>query len=556
MAASPRFQQPVPPRPLPLRAVLPRTVRMRTVLLLLGALGFMLPVVGLLWLRVYDTQLVRQTESELLAQAALIGATIQHQMSGALAGESGAEIEATVGAEVLLPRPATLDIATHSILPPAPDAEPALHPVAPRYQALGARLGQILRLAKTHTLAAVRVVDTNGTVFASSSGELGASLLQQAEIQKALAGQSVSSLRQRVARDRQAPPLSSISRSTGVRVFVATPVFVEGRVQAAVLLSRTPMTLGKALYQDGVQLLSMSVVLFSALLLVALLAAYLVVRPIHLLAAMASALGRGEGEASAPHGLAKLRHPITTEVAEVSDAIALAFSTLQARGAYIQNFAAHVSHEFKTPLTAINGALLLLQEHEADMTKEERQRFVRNALADTAMLERLVQRLLELARADVAKPSSLSRCSARQVIESVVMNQGQKRQEGIKAELSALPAGVFVMIDEVTFGSVLTSLLDNAFIHGRPPVSVTARANQHLEVEVMDAGPGVSEANESRIFHPFFTTARATGSTGLGLTIARALVRAHRGELSYDRQKAAFVLHLPLVASPAAAATV
>jgi len=83
-----------------------------------------------------------------------------------------------------------------------------------------------------------------------------------------------------------------------------------------------------------------------------------------------------------------------------------------------------------------------------------------------------------------------------------------------------------------TLEAVLENLLDNAFQHGGAGVQVTlearaARGGGALEIVVRDDGAGISPANSARVFDPFFTTARDRGGTGLGLTIVRALLRAH-----------------------------
>ena len=66
--------------------------------------------------------------------------------------------------------------------------------------------------------------------------------------------------------------------------------------------------------------------------------------------------------------------------------------SLEHRSEYIRNFAAHVSHEFKTPLTAIQGAIELLEEHSHDMPAEQRARFLHNISLDAERLKRLVDR--------------------------------------------------------------------------------------------------------------------------------------------------------------------
>src|SRR5439155_39005 len=113
---------------------------------------------------------------------------------------------------------------------------------------------------------------------------------------------------------------------------------------------------------------------------------------------------RGERAARGEQGaVAPLARPITREVARLSEAVATMARTLEERADYIRTFASQVSHEFKAPLTAIQGAVELLRDHAATMSAEERDRFLENLAADAQRLERLVRRLLELARAYVAE---------------------------------------------------------------------------------------------------------------------------------------------------------
>ena len=94
-----------------------------------------------------------------------------------------------------------------------------------------------------------------------------------------------------------------------------------------------------------------------------------------------------------------LRHPVTHDIAELSEAVATMAQTLEQRADYIRNFAAHVSPEFKTPLSAIQGSVELLRDHADSMPPGQRKRFIDIPSNDALRLERLVRRLLELARA-------------------------------------------------------------------------------------------------------------------------------------------------------------
>ena len=110
------------------------------------------------------------------------------------------------------------------------------------------------------------------------------------------------------------------------------------------------------------------------------------------------------------------------------------------------------------------------------------------------------------------------------------------------------------MAHEMLVG-ILTSLIDNARQHGGESVRVRIETRldrgsrpPRVELRLADDGPGISEANAPRIFTPFFTTAREKGGSGLGLSIARALVEAHGGtiELEPAERGATFLLRLPI----------
>ena len=95
---------------------------------------------------------------------------------------------------------------------------------------------------------------------------------------------------------------------------------------------------------------------------------------------------------------------MTREAQSLSESIVTMARTLEARADYVRDLALGISHEFKTPLTGIRGGAELLRDHLDEMSADERRKFLSNILADTERLERLVRRILELARADALAP--------------------------------------------------------------------------------------------------------------------------------------------------------
>src|SRR4029453_13572958 len=140
-----------------------------------------------------------------------------------------------------------LDVRAGRIRPPAEAArKPATEPDAEALAA-GARLADVVRAASRETLSGIRIGDRNGIVVASSGEEGGLSLAHREEVKDALAGRRVSLLRVRTSTEPD-PPLHSISRGQRYRVFLAPPAKAGDRVVGAVVLSRTPLDISKALW--------------------------------------------------------------------------------------------------------------------------------------------------------------------------------------------------------------------------------------------------------------------------------------------------------------------
>ena len=181
------------------------------------------------------------------------------------------------------------------------------------------------------------------------------------------------------------------------------------------------------------------------------------------------------------------------------------------------------------------------------MSAEERDRFLENLAADAQRLERLVRRLLELARADVAEPGD-ERADLAAVLAAIAERH---RRLGIDVRLALAPRLGTVAMGEETLDTILSNLLENARQHGGPDIGVTIRAARdgvRASVRVEDDGPGVSPGHAARVFDPFFTTARDRGGTGLGLAIVRALIAAHGGTIALvpSARGAAFQIGLPV----------
>ena len=495
--------------------------RLATVVVAILIVVMALPLVGLFFFRLYENQLIRQTEGELIAQGAVVAAIYADAVRAA--GIPPERLAAQVPAvqdddsdDPYQPIEPRLDLASDYVMPTRPAALPAT--ADPAFAAIGARLNGVLDETQKTTLAGFRLLDPHGVVIAGGD-EVGLSLGQVEEVRQALAGSYASELRLRIP-NQPAPPLYSVSRGTKVRVFVALPVELDGRVAGVVYLSRTPNNIVKHLYGERGKVTLAAIAIVGGTLLIGLVFIRTVSRPIYALIDRTKRIAAGDREAIRP-----LDHHGTREMAELSAAFLDMAQKLQARSDSIQTFATHVSHELKSPLTAIQGAAELLRDSGDAMDEAERRRFSNNIVTDAGRLNLLVRRLLDLARAENLAPSgesttldaALTLLPVDTRLEARIVAGGDIRL-GISGENLAI---------------VLANLIDNSARHGAKSVWIgVASTGGGAIVHVGDDGDGISPSNRAKVFEPFFTTRRETGGTGMGLGIVLALLKAHDGTIT------------------------
>jgi signal transduction histidine kinase len=503
--------------------------RLRTVLLAVNLSLLALPLAGVWFLRVYESALVRQTESELIGQAVLVAAQFRTEWlaaapPGALAALPRSELPPST--DRWQPIPVSLDLADDPILPPAPDGTtPFIAPEAVA-QRIGGSLRAMLLAAQRHTLAGMQVVDSAGLVIASTYDDEGRSLAALQEVAAALKGHPMSVLRQRSTDPYPGPVDWSISRVAGVRVHIAIPVTEGDRIIGAVMLRRTPRNVVQALWGKRYHLMALGALLLLAGGALAAFTALTVSRPVRDAVEQARRVAAGDRDAVHP-----LPHRYTREVAELSASLADMAHTLERRADYIRDFAAEIGHEFKTPLTSMRGTVELLREDLAAMAPEDRQRFLDNLADDIERLEHLTRRLLDLARADALRPSGEERVAIDAVVPSLVERY---RDKGLRIEVDPPPAPLTARADADSLSSIVGNLLDNVRQHAGPgaTVHVAWRAEgRSVVLTVADDGPGISAGNRDRVFDRFFTTARDGGGTGLGLPIVRSRLAAFGGTI-------------------------
>lgn len=187
------------------------------------------------------------------------------------------------------------------------------------------------------------------------------------------------------------------------------PVVAQDRLLGVLYMSRTPNNILHHLYVERRKLALAGLAVGAATLAIAFVFMRTIGRPIYELRRRTARIA--EGDVSA---FQSLRHNGTREMAELSDAFLNMAHRLEQRSEAVRVFATHLSHELKSPLTAIQGVAELVRDEGAAMDDATRRRFLGNVLSDTHRLGLLVKHLIDLTRAENAdaKNEASSVCNA------------------------------------------------------------------------------------------------------------------------------------------------
>jgi two-component system sensor histidine kinase KdpD len=212
-----------------------------------------------------------------------------------------------------------------------------------------------------------------------------------------------------------------------------------------------------------------------------------------------------------------------------------------------------ISHDLRTPLVSIIGALSSLDEDRSALDATQRRHLLENARTEAERLNRLVGNLLDMTRLEagalnVAKES----CDVEEVIGAALQPLGARIgsrpiQVDAPADLPLVP------MDFVLMTQVLTNLVDNALKYSAADAPIEIRAEvvgDRLRIIVADRGVGIPPTDLERVFDKFYRVQRpgSVTGTGLGLSIARGMVEAQGGSIRASNRPGGgtvMTVHLP-----------
>ena len=228
------------------------------------------------------------------------------------------------------------------------------------------------------------------------------------------------------------------------------------------------------------------------------------------------------------------------------------------------DFVSNVSHELKTPLTSIRMFAELLAEGRVPDAGKQRS-YLAIIAAEASRLTRLINNVLDFSRLERGeKKYQLQSCDLAAVTRDAALSfRPHVEAAGLAFDCSVPETALPVRGDPDALAQIIVNLLSNAekYSNGRKEIEIRARrtdaAAPVAEVTVLDRGAGVPRGSEERIFEKFYRAHDSLSSgvegSGLGLTLARQMARAHGGDVVYEPREgggSCFSLRLPLAAPP------
>jgi two-component system sensor histidine kinase ChvG len=328
-------------------------------------------------------------------------------------------------------------------------------------------------------------------------------------------------------------------------VSVAVPIQRVKSVRGALVMSTQGGDIDAIIASERFGLLQVFLIAALVMVLLSMLLAGAIAGPVRRLADAAERVRRG----------IKFRTEIpdftgrSDEIGHLSGALRDMTRALYKRMDAIESFAADVAHELKNPLTSLRSAVETMPLAKSD---DSRARLMSVIQHDVKRLDRLISDISDASRldAELARAEALPVDVAALLGTVVSMAEDRGPDGGVPVVLSVEPpahppqgAEPFVVNGHANrLGQVVTNLIDNARSFSPPDgtVRVCLRRNRHdVEIVVEDDGPGIPQHALERIFERFYTDRPEQGfgqNSGLGLSISRQIVEAHRGSIRVENR--------------------
>ncbi len=394
---------------------------------------------------------------------------------------------------------------------------------------------RIYELLKKNIDTRVYVTDKKGIVIFDSRGlaEPGADYSAWRDVLLTLRGEYGA----RTSRDTTYGPDISV-------IYVAAPIMVNGEIAGVVSVGKPSTNIHKFVAVAKGKIYRSSALALAAAFLLSLAASWLLTRPVKMLTDWALNIGKGR------------RKPLprldSTEIGALGRAFDQMREVLEGRK-YAEQYVQTLTHEIKSPLSAIHGAAELLQE---EMEPEQRQRFLANITGESERIREVIDRMLELAALENRTgPAHMETVELGSLIRTVIESKEPLLQQKQIRLQDRITGKTTVVADPFLLHRAVANLLQNSIDFSKPGGEITieaAREGSEVLIRLKDRGTAIPDYALDRIYNKFYSLKRPDSgkkSTGLGLNFVRETALLHNGSIRLHNRPGGGVsaeLRLPL----------
>jgi len=391
--------------------------------------------------------------------------------------------------------------------------------LGPVFQSLYARRfkADIFGFEKTRVELRMTVVDRAGrVVFDSRNQNIGEDFSQKRDIARTLRGDYGA----RTTPDVENQPSTSV-------MYVAAPIRINNEIAGAVSVGKPVQSFGQFIDAARRKTMLVGATSVIAVLLLVVIVSMWLVRPFGVIVDYVNYV-RAQRSFSLPRLGRRALGAIGAAYDEMRDALA-------GRN-YVADYVQTLTHEVKSPLSAIRGAAELLQE---PMPDADRARFVGNIVRETQRIQELVDRMMELTALESQRSlEHIAPVPLRPLIDELTASaRAAGAARGLHIDVQG-EEGTVVMGDAFLLRRAVANLVDNAMDFspqgGTVTVALTHR-QRSVDIVVRDQGPGIPDYAEDKVFEKFYSLARPHSrkkSTGLGLAFVKEIADLHHGRVT------------------------
>jgi two-component system sensor histidine kinase CreC len=381
---------------------------------------------------------------------------------------------------------------------------------------------RIYHLVKTEMDMRIYLTDTAGRVIFDSKNKenVGADFSRWRDVYLTLQGKYGA---------RSTP--ENIDDPASKVLYVAAPVRVNGAIVGALTVAKPTTSINNFLKKAKPQIFKIGLLFAGVAIFLSYVVSFWITRPIKRLTGYANDVSRGKRVA-----FPKLDR---SEIGEMGNAFAKMQETLEGKK-YVEQYVQKLTHEVKSPLSAIRGAAELLEEK---MLPEQRLRFLSNIRHESNRIQEIVDRMLELSALENQKIlKKMERISLYSMVQTVIESKQaivSKKQLQLEVDV---PNHIMVKGDRFLLHQALSNLIQNA-VDFSPPnscIHIGARIEGSLlKFSIEDQGSGIPEFAAQKIFDKFFSLQRPDSkekSTGLGLNFVKEVAHLHGDDIILENR--------------------